>query len=456
MFCKDCGTQIPEVATFCPGCGASVDRPAEATEVPVGEDSSRAPSPSSPVAPKKKRSPWLWASVGVVAAAIVAVAVTVPLVVLGERDGEGDAGRLTSSTETVPSTSTSATTSASSAQSTNGVHPVTASESGDSPGEWVEMKLEGLPAWNWRVYSVVVSDEALLVDAALSDGTFRLYGYLFASKELVELPTSAPLFNLESLSGLLAVWWEGSVDEGDENAFPSPSTGRVYAYALPDGPLVDVTGLQESIGATRVAPPLISWATWEAYAPAPDEFYLVRIYAVNVDAFGRPQGSPIELIEPALARTDTDWVYDLSDRYLAWEVHDATGGAVPGTHVMDLNTGLSVGVDPAWYPQLQGDTLLCWQDSLMTVDLRSWARRTFDPRGGPGVAAPTYVLYPRVSPDESYAEIVARGFSGQHEQVLSDRYGESSTVTYTGSANHLAYAIDGKLRVFEWQPGPGF
>lgn len=82
-FCTRCGTRLPEDARFCPACGAAVSD----ADTPMAEAApwSDPYSPSSPDAvplPERRGSSWRWLA-GLMAIALVVVAI----VVVQQRDG---------------------------------------------------------------------------------------------------------------------------------------------------------------------------------------------------------------------------------------------------------------------------------------------------------------------------------------------------------------------------------
>ncbi len=82
MFCKNCGTQLPDDGKFCANCGASVEpeavQPAEApvAEAPVAEAQPVFAQPQfeAPVAAPKKKKLWLIPVIAIVVALAVAAA----------------------------------------------------------------------------------------------------------------------------------------------------------------------------------------------------------------------------------------------------------------------------------------------------------------------------------------------------------------------------------------------
>ena len=77
MFCMRCGTQVPDGARFCPGCGASTETPPAQAPREVTPAWSAGPAPQAK--PRARRRPPI-AAIIVVAAALVAGACFVVLV----------------------------------------------------------------------------------------------------------------------------------------------------------------------------------------------------------------------------------------------------------------------------------------------------------------------------------------------------------------------------------------
>ncbi len=470
MFCTTCGSQVPEGAEFCVRCGTPVAEPDEPSPFASADPSQRvAPSEptdlrsgqvsptSQPVPPtgyaghgvhapggppgKGRRGPWV--AVIVAAVVVIAVAVAVPLLVLGNDND------VTTSTTGASTTTSVAAPGSTSTTSLNVGAP------GDSTGEWVEREIPGLLAGT-DAAAVAVSDEALLVDAQLDDGTYELYAYMFDSGQLIELPTDAD-FNYEHLDGSLAVWWEGTLNE---------STGthqnqHIYAYRLPDGPKVDLSGAGVNLYSPRVAQPWVTWVELTPLEDNPAEYASVRILGVKVNAQGEPLGEPTELVSSATKPWDEalPWSYDLSSTRLAWQNEVAVGADDAGVYVMDLSA-LQPSLQAAGElcPALAGDTLLyCSGDllELTAVDLVSGQVDVIDPFGGPAVAGPTFAVYTRTyglsTTEGDWFEIVARGFTGAYEQVLSEQNSVTSSAWIAASADRVAFMVDGALHLFEWQ-----
>ena len=76
MFCKNCGGQLPDGASFCGRCGAP----------PVPAPKATAPSTSPQGGPPNKNRQALWIGLAVTAVIIIAAAVTMTLLLL--RDGD--------------------------------------------------------------------------------------------------------------------------------------------------------------------------------------------------------------------------------------------------------------------------------------------------------------------------------------------------------------------------------
>ena len=190
----------------------------------------------------------------------------------------------------------------------------------------------------------------------------------------------------------------------------------------------------------------------------PEEYFAKHIYAVKLDS----EGYPTDLVEewvssaPAYMYGDLGWIYSLSGTHLAWENHAPH-------HLMDMGTYVfAIGSDAepvrlgeeAWRPSLAGKYAVYWDTSLRFVDLDTMQAGSLDPLGDFATAGPTYAAYYRTieTGDSYYYEIVARGYTGQYEQMLVetdiDPYFLAPIAT---SESRVAFMIDEVLHLFEWQ-----
>ena len=71
MFCTRCGTEVPDGARFCPGCGASTEAPQAQT--PREVTTNRPVEPAPQVEPRSKRRPHVAAVIAVAAALVAGV-----------------------------------------------------------------------------------------------------------------------------------------------------------------------------------------------------------------------------------------------------------------------------------------------------------------------------------------------------------------------------------------------
>lgn len=382
----------------------------------------------------------------VTAAMVTLIVLSVPLFSCssgGDVSTTGSTAMPTTTSATAPSTTAQPSTTL---PPTSTTAPPSAGAPGDSAGSWVEMQVTAAPP---DAYAVGVSDQALLI-AARTDAGASLSAYLFDREELVELPVSGSDVFQVDIDGLLAVWWEGTYEEGSS----SPTDEHIYAYLLPDGPKIDVT---DRLGANypQVAG---SWITWTEGTPSedlPDEYWQMPIFGVKVDPQGAPQGEPVELMGSAVAAVagDSFFTYSLSKTHLAWEQGRATGDLALGTHVMDLETlrPSSLGKE-AWRPSLGDGTLVYYENGLKARDLATGEVREIDPQGDYATVAPTFAAYFRTPEGGGGYEIVARGLTGGYEQVL----GTQTEVPYlspaiAASAGHVAFITGGSAKLFTWQ-----
>jgi hypothetical protein len=321
---------------------------------------------------------------------------------------------------------------------------------GDSLGEWVEIEDSAFPE---GAFAVAVSDEALLIDAEVGDG-YALYAYMFDTGTIVELPIDATDFYDEDIEGNLAVWWEGDYQEDTDEYLNE----RVCAYLLPDGPKVYVTEEGRAPYYPQVAGQWLTWAEAIPWEENPDEYSFVKIYGVEVNENGEPEGDPAELVSGATSYSlgDSTWKYSLSGTHLAWENATAVESSEPGLYTMDFGRfqPTLLGTE-AWRPSLSDDTVVYYGDGLMAKNLSTDETWQIDPLGDFATAGPTFAAYYRaVEGDETSYKIVVRGFITGFEQVL----GEQSEAPWmspfiAASANHVALIVEGTVHLFEWQ-GP--
>jgi hypothetical protein len=515
MFCKACGNQVLEGVGFCGKCGAPVGSPEDvpssvsadvatdaptmvrspvpspppvaspppvppplASTPPVPQPPAHTPPPPTeiragyanqgtagpggfapygagaprayggpPVPPSRGRL-GLWLGIAAAAVIVIGAGLALWLLVFDKDDDKTTTTRVVQTTSTTGPEATT-TSVASSSTSTSTTIPITG-DPGDSPGEWVEMDNSAFPG---GVYAAAVSDDALLIDAETADG-YALYAYMLDSEALIELPIGAPDFYDEDIDGRLAVWWEGTYDEGTDTY----TDERICAYLLPDGPKVYVTEAGRGAYYPQVAGNWITWVESTPWEENPEEYLLMKIFGVEVNSLGEPQGDPSELVSAATsyAMGDSIWTYSLSGTHLAWENATAVDSYDPGAYTMDFGRfqPLIVGSE-TWRPSLAEDTLVYYQDGLKAMDLTTERVWEIDALGDSPTAGPTFAAYFRsVDGDETTYEIVARGYSGGHEQVLGEQPDPPwLSPILAASANHIAFIVDETVHLFEWQ-GP--
>jgi len=362
-------------------------------------------------------------------------------------------GEVSTTGSTAMPTTTSLTATVTTAQPsttlppTSTTAPPSAGAPGDSAGSWVEMQV---PATLPDAHAASVSDQALLI-AARTEAGASLWAYLFDRDELVELPVSGSDVFQPDIDGLLAVWWEGTFDEGSG----SYSDQHIYAYLLPNGPKIDITKDRQGVSYPQVAGSRITWTEGTPSADLPDEYWQMPIFGVEIDALGAPRGEPVELMGSIVAAVagDSFFDYSLSDTHLAFEQGLTAGDLAMGTQVMDLETlQLSSLGKEAWRPSIGGGTLVYYENGLKARDLVTGEVREIDPQGDYASAAPTFVGYFRPAKGGSGYEIVARGLTGGHEQVLGSATNPPWLSTdIAASADHVAFIIGGAVKLFEWQ-----
>jgi len=414
--------------------------------------------------PPKKSHTGLWIGIGLAAAIVIAAAIAVPLLLLDKDDDESaGTGTSRSTTTTASGTTTttasgttsslsSTTTSASSTTtSTSTTTTVPAVLPGDSEGQWVEMIIDEVPE---GTYALSLSDQALLLEA--NDGMdFGLYAYMLDSGTLVQLPIEGSIPPTADLDGLLAVWQEGRYNE-ETGWFQDQ---MIYAYRLPDGEKVPIVNpLGETYAYPQVALPWVTWAEAEPWETDPEEYWAERIFAAEVDSQGLPTGTMDEVVSgaPAFMWGDSGWYYSLSSTHLAYENHAPHHLIDEGSYVFEIGGEM----DPvrlggnSYRPSVAGHYAVFWDGTLRYLDLETMSEEVIDPDGDFATAGPTYAAYFRSiqAGDFWTYELVARGYSGEHEQVLA----ETETDAYflgpvATSESHLAFVIDGVVRLFEWE-----
>ena len=274
MFCKSCGTQLPDGARFCGRCGSPLYQP------PQG------------VPPKKNRQ-GLWIGVAVAAVIVIAAAVTMTLLLLRDRDDRSttDTTRVAKTTTTTVHTASSATSSTSTtvpgSTSTSTSTTAVAGAPGNSPGRWVEMSLLPIPE---GVYSVKVSDDTLLIETNTGSG-YGLIAYPLGSDVYITVPISGKVPADADIGGQIVVWRDGAEDE---NFYDYVDTS-VHAYLLPSGPAIDIAQGQNTVTSPQVDGRWISWAEHEPSDFNPEEYWYEHIFLREIDASGTPAGAPIRI-----------------------------------------------------------------------------------------------------------------------------------------------------------------
>jgi hypothetical protein len=396
----------------------------------------------------------LWIAIAALAVVVIAAAIAVPLLLA--RDGDDEVtttseSRVTTSTTEPVGTTEPVSTTEPEGSTTSTSEVASGGMPGDSAGEWVETDIPGAPA---QVVAVAVSNDMLLMQAQ-SDAGPKLYAYTFLSGNLVELPVEATELGGIDLDDNMAVWWEGTYDE----ATSSYGGQHVYSYLVPGGPKVEVAGGGKNVLYPQIAGMWVTWVDASPWDANPEEYLRVPIFG-SLASVGTGTGSePMELVPSAVAPImgDATWTYSLGKTFLAWEQAAAVGGLDTGTYVLDLTTvpaePRSIGAE-AWRPSVCLDNLVYWENGLEFLDLQSGEKREIDPKGDFPTAAPTFAAYFRSveSGDGTAYEIVARGFTGNYEQVLARQADPPwLSPTIAASGIHVAFVADGALHVFTWK-----
>lgn len=400
----------------------------------------------------------MWIAIAVAAVVVIAVAVTVPLVL-----AKGDDKQVTESTEStaISATATTATslaqqtTSTSTAQtsstSTSTSTTVVVGPPGDSSGEWVEMSIPGAPS---QVMAVAVSNDGLVMQTPSGSG-YKLFAYSFISGNTVELPVGGNDVGGIDVDKNVAVWWEGKYDEPTG----SYTDQHIYSYAFPEGPRVEVAGGDQNVGYPQVAGIWVTWVIGSPWETNPEEYWRMPIYGAFVSVGPGSANEPQELAPSAVAPImgDATWTYGLGETYLVWEQGAPDGGLETGSYVLDL---MNPGAQPkllgsnAWRPSISLDNVVYWDDGVKLLNLTSEETKSIDAKGDFPTAGPAFAAYFRPVPagDTTEYDIVARGFTGGHDQVLgrqSDPPWLSPAIAVSG--NYIAFVAGDVLHVFEWK-----
>lgn len=514
MFCKTCGSQMPDGAAICANCGAQTGAAAEVAQDTLADQptvkvvreqkpvpppppppppSAHASTPAPPPPPgpggygapggaagfgtpggygvpsgyrpsgrpRQQSRKGLWIGIGVAALIVIAAGVTVPLLLMNEDDDKTSTGttRISVTTSTAvaagstDSTSTaSSDTTSSSTTSTSSTTTTIAGPPMESPGAWVEIEAPETPE---GTYTLSLSDRALLMESN-SDTGYELTAYLLETGDIVRLPVGGGASPSADVDGLLAVWQEAAYDPDTYEYYDR----HVYALLLPDGVKVEVAAGGDTHAYPQVALPWISWTWAEPWESNPEEYYAEHINLIRVNGDGNPVGEPDEVVSmaPAYMYGEGGWVYCLSSRYLAWENHAPHHLTDMGTSVTDITDEegmpLTVGIE-AWRPTIGGDTIVYWDTTLMATDLESMATQELDPLGDFATAGPTFAAYYRSieTADDWTYEIVVKGYVTGDEQVLAETdLDPYFSAPIAVSARHAAFLVDDVVRLFEWQP----
>lgn len=413
------------------------------------------PAPYGPP-PRKKSRLNLWLALAATAVIVIAAALIAVWLLVWHEDETttttSTIAQVSTSTTTAPPTSTTSsagsTTTSTAASTTTMTLP--AGAPGDSSGKWVEVEILGLPA---NGYAVAVSEEALLIDTQIDEETYKLYAYMLDSRQLIELPVDGPDFFGEDIDGTMAVWWEGAYDE----ATGSYSDEYIYAYPLPNGPKVKVAGGDRSVYYPQIAGDWVTWVQEKPWEENPEEYWFSQIYGVKIGSAGIPQNDPVLLVPAATgyAQGDSTWVYSLSDTHLVWENATTVQTYKPGIYAMDLGSlqpkllGSEI-----WRPSVANDKVVYTGNGLTLADLGGGRTTAIDASGDFATAAPTYAVYFRSveRDDTTRYDIVARGYTGGHEQTLGTTEEPPWFAPFlAASAEHVAFIVDGTVHLFEWR-----
>jgi hypothetical protein len=502
MYCSACGEQLPDDTRFCRSCGASVGLPvvppfgtpvapptepaasagaptAHATEVrmaatqvmatqlmasppavppppagfPAGYGGGAGGYPPSGTGQPGGRKRWgMWIAIAAAAVVVIAVAITVPLVLARGGDGQvTETTTVTSTSTTSVAEVTSTTENTPSSSSTSTSTTVAAGPPGDSAGEWVEMTIPGAPS---QVVAVAVCNDGLVMETQ-AGSSMKLYAHSFISGNTVELPVGTGDIGGIDVDKNTAVWWEGTYDD----ASGSYTDQHIYSYAFPEGPKIEVAGGDKNVGYPQIADIWVTWVEGTPWDVNPEEYWRMPIFGAFVSLGSGSANEPQELVPSAIASImgDASWSYSLDKTYLAWEQAAAVGGLDTGSYILDLmnptSEPMSLGTS-AWRPSVSGDNVVYWEDGLKLLNLASSDKQDVDAQGDFPTAAPTFIAYfrPVEGGDSTRYDIVARGLTGGHEQVLAQQNDPpwlSQAISACGQ--HVAFVANETLHVFEWK-----
>jgi zinc-ribbon domain len=457
MFCSTCGSQIPDTSRFCAVCGATVD-PSLTAAGGAGAPAQPAPQyvpprQASSQPPVKPDRTAMWIAIGAAAVILIVAAIALPLLLI-DRNEDDTAGSTTGSVTTTVTTEVVATTvpetTATTAAPPTTSPPTTVAPTtttlgvpGDSAGNWTEIVVPGGP---WEANGVAVSEDALLLQTS-SAGGFKLSAVMFGSGDVIEISEADALWSFD-IDGSVAVWWEGNAWDDAAQRYADQ---HIYTMHLPDGPTTEIVG-GPPLGGAQIALPWVTWVEGEPWVDNPAEYQAFRIIAQRVDDNGVKVGTPREYVSLALAFMlgDSGWQYSVSNLYLTWEHALAAGGYEAGTHVLELETedhGLISAT--AWRPSLWQDILAYSDSGLKYTRLSAGGTHDLDPAGEYPTAGPTFVAYYRLAGAGS--EIVAKGYNGNHEQVLGTNPDPPWWCPAIAvSERHIAFTIGTEVHLFEW------
>jgi hypothetical protein len=315
---------------------------------------------------------------------------------------------------------------------------------GDSAGRWTPTRVADQLQQGW---GASVSDKALVVQ--IQD---RMTAYLFDEARTVHQPIKADSVSQMDSDGRLLVWSEHNYNGGNE-----VTDGHIYACLLPDGPKLEIAA-GSNVGGPQVAGSWVTWIETKPWALNPEEYVDVSILGVRVDKQGHLSGPPLVLVPSAVATTlgDTVWTYSLSPTHLAWEQHTSAGPFEAGSYVMDLTTLRPHLIDrEAYQPSVAAEHVAFVRSGVEIMNIRTEERKQIDPQGMFPAVAPTFVAYfrPVDTGDVSDWEVVAKGLTGTHEQVLIERTGTPPWFlqAISVSSSRIALVVDDSVYAFEWQ-----
>jgi hypothetical protein len=312
-------------------------------------------------------------------------------------------------------------------------------------GPWREVVVP----YEGQVWEVRVSDELLVLI-----GDDEAVAYLPAEDALVTLAEATPVY-AAAVEGRQVVLWEAVGQESGQ--FVSLTVPEAERIVLPDpGPLAAWPAL---------AGGFLTWVE-PSYEEHP-ALQRLTIYGVPLTEEGLPADISTTLVEEVLelVEGDTFWDYAFRPPYLAFEHHRSDGGREAGLYLLS-GEGEEILVDPDGHSAWLTDDTLYWHSraadevpaSVRSYDLETGEEAEVATPGEWPAAGPGYVAYLRPTGSAAGAEayqVVVREADGSESILVDSTAASPVRQTLYASANYLAFAEDGNVRLFARGDAPG-